>query len=197
MFGTGATIGLWDPTKAITRALVVSFSSGTGTGAMTINGRDLYGFKLSQVVPESSAGTFTTLKAFKYISSIVSSGTLASTAIYVGVADVFGFPLRVDTPAYLTAWWGNSTAANPTAAIITALSTTGGGTHNFAQTVTATSTTGDVRGTLTITSTFTAGGSSVTSNRLQVNISPSVSNLQLITTSNFSGLVGVAQFSAF
>lgn len=194
-FGSGGTIGLWDPSKAVTRALTVNFSSGGGTGTLMINGRDLYGFKMSQLVSEpTNGGAVTTLKAFKYVSSIVAaSGTLTSTGIIVGVSDSFGFPMRVDTPAYLTTWWGNSTAGTVNATIVNAASSV---SHAFAATATATSTTGDVRGTIN-PSTYAAGASNGTTNRLQMNISPSVANLAGITASNYAGLVGVVQFAAF
>lgn len=187
-FGSAGTINLWDPAKAITRALTISNSSNDSGINVTISGYDLYGFAMTQTLAGPNAGTVTTSKAFKYISTITLSAAGNSTSIRVGTADVFGFPLRVDNPAYLNAWWGPSSAAS-------LAYTSTNGQHTFASTATATSSTGDVRGTLG-TSSYQAGvsnSSATNPNRLVMMISPSVGNLATVTSNDFSGIVGVPQ----
>lgn len=204
-FGSAGTVAIWDPTHSISRCLSIASGSSaiaTSTGTtFTIKGFDIYGYNLTQSLtgPTSGSVVFTT-KAFKYIQSITWSGatTAGSTSTMIGVTDTFGFPLRVDTPAYLTTWWGNSTASSPNAVIVTAST----GAHTFASTSVATATTGDVRGTLD-TSAYTPGASNGTTNRLTMFISPSVQNVQSMTLSSlanssinqqWSGLLGVPQF---
>src|SRR5262249_54801167 len=127
-----------------------------------------------------------TKKAYKYISAILPSTTVTSTGVTVGTADLYGFPLRVDSIGYCTIWWGASSNAT-----LVSLST---GAHVFAVTSAASNTTGDVRGT------FTASAASASTAaapvRLQIFISPSVANLAAITSTNFAGLVGLTQFSS-
>lgn len=192
-FGQTGSINLWDPTTAISRVLTILTSSGPGdSGSWSVAGRDLYGFKMTEAIPVSTASSGVTpavgKKAWKYISSIVAPATITSTGVIVGVTDTYGFPLRVDNWAYANmTWWGLSslaTTATSSSALFTA-----------AVTATATSTTGDVRGTFSSTG-FEGGTSSAGTNRMIQFISPSVANLATVTSTNTSGLVGVAQFSS-
>lgn len=195
-FGTAGTINFWDPTRAISRCLAIYNSSATSTtsnATITINGFDLYGSSMSVAVNGPASGaTVTTLKAFKYVSNVQFSSALNSTALKIGTADVFGFPLFGNHPAYITAWWGASSAAQ--------LVTISGSNavHTFGSTATPTTATGDVRGTIA-TSAFGGNSNSTTSNnaaganRLVLFMSPTVANLATISSTNFAGLVGQPQ----
>lgn len=208
-FGQTGSVSIWDPTHAISRCVTIVAQSTFGTSAtFTFNGFDLYGYQMTETVTSSGAAnvgwtlTQNLPKAFKYILSVTgvvgaySTGTVSTvTSITAGVLDAFGFPLRVDNPGYVTAWWGPSSAATLVNVVSTA-------SHIFASTATATSTTADVRGVLQ-TSTMAAGASNGTNNRLTMFISPSVQNLQTMSLSSlsqsslgnqFAGLMGVPQF---
>ena len=192
-FGSAGAIQIWDPTHAITRSLSIVGTSGSSGTLYTVNGFDLYGYNLTCTVQGASAGvSVNTPKAFKYINTIsfASTGAAPSTAVTIGVSDNYGFPLRCDHPAYTTVWWGQSSVAT-----LTTLSQ-----HTFASTATATSTTGDVRGTFA--STAASSGATL---KLVMLMSPSAQNLQAMSLSSLNtssqgilwqsaGLVGVPQF---
>lgn len=192
-FGVSGGVNIWNPATAISRTLTIFGSSqGSSAEAWSIAGRDIYGQKMTELVLGASTGQSSnvgavTKKAFKYISAITPStvnGSIGSTLVTVGTNDVFGLPIRVDHPAYAQVWFGASSVALQ-------LFSTGSG-YVFASTAaTATSTTGDVRGTVASTITSTAAGF-----RVVIVASPSVANLLTVTTSNTAGLVGVTQFSS-
>jgi hypothetical protein len=197
-FGISGGINLWNPTTAISRTLTFFGSSnGSSAEAWSIAGRDIYGQKMTELVLGASTGQSSnvgasTKKAYKYIASIVPStvnGSIGSTLVTVGTNDVFGFPLRVDHPGYVTAWAG----ATSSATLITASSAS---IHTLAVTATPTSTTGDVRGTL---GSSTVGSVSNSSNfKIVMFISPSAQNLQGVSlgSSYPAGIVGQLQFSS-
>lgn len=190
-FGISGGVNIWNPATAIARTLTFFGSSqGSSAEAWTVAGRDIYGQKMTELVLGASTGQSsnvgtTTLKAYKYISAITPStvnGSIGSTLVTVGTNDVFGFPIRVDHPAYAQVWQGASSAA---ATIVSSQ-------FLFASTAaTATSTTGDVRGTVASTISSTAAGF-----KIVILASPSVANLLTVTASNTAGLVGVTQFSS-
>jgi len=189
-FGDSDGVNVWNPATAVARTLIFYGSSnGSSAESWSIAGRDIYGQKMTELVLGASTGQSSnvgtaSLKAWKYIASIVPStvnGAIGSTLVIVGTRDVFGFPIRVDHPAYAQVWQGASSAAAlvPSAQFL------------FAATATATSTTGDVRGTVASTISSTAAGF-----KLVVFASPSVANLLTVTSTNMAGLVGVTQFSS-
>lgn len=187
-FGVSGGLNIWDPTRAVARTLQITGSSnGSATEAWSIAGRDLYGQKVTELVIGASI-TVNTNKAYKYVASIVPStvnGAIGSTLVVVGTNDVWGFPLRVDHPAYVSAWQGPSSAAF--------LITGSSGFHTFAATATPTSTTGDVRGTISSTISSTAANF-----KIVMFISPSAQNLQGVSlgSSYPAGLIGQQQFSS-
>ena len=145
-FGSAGTIALWNPQALVGRAVSITAAAQATYTTATITGYDIYGFPMTQALTISAGSTVTGTKAFKYIKSVVLSGGTADTshAYSVGTADVFGFPLRSDTFGDVTINYAGSltattlitSAANYTAAVTTAPS----------------STTGDVRGTFASTS---------------------------------------------
>jgi len=116
------------------RALKVNCS--TTARAFTVNGYDYYGQPMSEVITVATAGTAVTgKKAFFQVSSATIAGS--ATAVLIGTSDVLGLPVRVFNVAYIASVKSNSTLAQDT------------GTFVAADTATATTTTGDVRGTYT------------------------------------------------
>ena len=171
----------------------------------SISGRDVYGFKVTEQLAGSSAGStaaatpvLTSKKAYKYISQIIptnSTGTLASTASWVGTADTYGFPLLVQHPGYVTIWTGATSSAT--------LVTISSGAHTFGSSLpTATSTNGDVRGTYVSSVASSTSGAM----RIMMIVNPMVgiadaalssySGFTQISPSNTYSLFGATQFSS-
>jgi len=116
------------------RAIKVNCS--TTARAFTINGYDYYGQAMSEVITVATAATAVTgKKAFYQVTSAKIAGS--ATAVVVGTSDVLGLPVRVFNVAYVTSVKSNSTLAQDA------------GTFVAADMATATTTTGDVRGTYT------------------------------------------------
>ena len=130
---SGATVLQLDCPRA------VSVTTGTGSPTsrnFTVSGYDVYGQAMSEVIA-SSATQSTEVKgkkAFYQISGItVSGGTVV--AVTVGTTDILGCPVRILDLGYIVhAGYNNTLADNA-------------GTAVAAVTATATTTTGDVRGT--------------------------------------------------
>ncbi len=117
----------------------VSIVSGTGTLTdrnVTISGYDYYGQAMSEVIATGTVQSTTVsgTKAFYQIASASISGALGAT-IAVGTTDILGSPVRILDLGYIVhAGYNNTLADNA-------------GTAVAAVTATATTTTGDVRGT--------------------------------------------------
>ena len=130
---SGATVLQLDCPRA------VSTTTGAGTPTsvnITVSGYDYYGQAMSEVIATGTAASTTVngKKAFYQISSVVSSGASVVT-IAVGTTDILGAPLRITDRGYVCrAGWDNTLAEDA-------------GTMTVAATQTATTTTGDVRGT--------------------------------------------------
>lgn len=122
------------------RAVQLTTASGTITTSrtITVSGYDYYGQAMSEAIAtgttSSAVANVAGKKAFFQISSITISGALP-VAITVGTTDVLGIPVRVFNVAYVASVKSNSTLAQDA------------GTFVAADTATATTTTGDVRGT--------------------------------------------------
>lgn len=194
-FGVSGGVNIWNPATAISRTLTIFGSSqGSSAEAWSIAGRDIYGQKMTELVLGASTGQSSNVgtaskKAFKYISAITPStvnGAIGSTLVTVGTNDVFGLPIRVDHAAYAIVWGGSGSSS----VLVTTSSA-----YIFGSTATATSTTGDVRGTIATSGVI--GSLSNSSNwKLVVFASPSVANLLTVTSTNTAGLSGVTQFSS-
>ena len=122
------------------RAVQLTTASGTivTSRTITVSGYDYYGQPMSEAIAtgttSSAVANVAGKKAFFQITSIAISGALP-VAITVGTTDVLGIPVRVFNVAYIASVKSNSTLAQDT------------GTFVAAATATATTTTGDVRGT--------------------------------------------------
>ena len=148
--GGNATLAAGTGTTAVTRqdgiaviqldcARAVSITIGTGTiadRAVTVTGYDFYGQKMSEVIQTGTTQSTTVNgeKAFYQISGVNVANTVGGT-LAVGTADIFGSPVRVTNLAYVGTLSWNDTLARAA------------GTFVVADTATATTTTGDVRGT--------------------------------------------------
>lgn len=169
-------IAAWNPAFAISRAIIITTTADDTGGFYTVNGYDIYGYPMTQTVAGVSSSTVTTTKAFKYISSVVTSGTINSTTASVGTTDVIGLPLRADDFAYLGVWWG--------ATVQTLLTSDAGPGLVPADIAIPSATTGDVRGTFLLPTSASNG-----TRRLSIFWTPLPANIA--TT---SGLLGQTQF---
>ncbi len=162
-------VSLYDPTKSLARCVTLT-SGGNDSGiTLTVNGYDVYGYPMTQALAGGNAGAVTTTKAFKFITSVTHTGSVAGT-LTIGTADLFGLPIRVDTAGYLSVNYNGVWATTPTTFV------------GAVTTDPATTSTGDVRGTVGVAS------STDGTRRLTVFITPSVANL-----STNKGLFGVTQ----
>jgi len=120
------------------RAVSVTTGAGSPTTVnITVSGFDYYGQAMSEVIATGTVASTTTngLKAFYIITSVTASGGSVVT-VSVGTADIFGFPVRFIDKSYVVRYgWNNATTDDTS------------GTLTVAATQTATTTTGDVRGT--------------------------------------------------
>ena len=157
--GTGTITGYTNPTTYILTAVTatsatltttagaaVVTTAGTPTGltytlgvapvTVTVSGFDVYGQAMSEAITSSAAVSTAVsgLKAFYLITSVRVSGA-TGTALTVGTTNVLGLPVRVANVAYVASVKSNNALAQD------------GGQFTAADTATATTTTGDVRGT--------------------------------------------------
>ena len=188
-YGSDGTCCFWNPAGIVGRGISITTSSSGDGGTWTVAGRDIYRQKMTETIATSSV-TFTTQKAFKYISSITASTTITSTGVSIGLSDRIGMPLF--TPhngqqlvAINIVSLANSSATQYTIALTSA---------NFVPASTAavtTSTGADVRGT------WTSGTASNSSLRFQITVTPPPSAFQSMTNSSENTyLFGLTQFSS-
>lgn len=120
------------------RALSVTLATGGAATTITVTGYDLYGQRMSEIVTSVANATTNMKKAFYQVSGVTTSGA-TTTAITVGTTQLLGLPVRVTNGVYLSHVGWNSGFALDT------------GTLAVADTLTATTSTGDVRGTFSPT----------------------------------------------
>lgn len=117
----------------------VSVTIGTGTiadTAITITGLDAYGQSMTDVIQTGTTQSTTVNgeKAFYQITGVAVAGAVGGT-VAVGTSDVLGSPVRITDAGYIArAGWAGALAEDA-------------GTFVAAVTTTATTTSGDVRGT--------------------------------------------------
>ena len=122
---SGGTVTLDVPRNVIVDA------AGAATAVLTVTGTDVYGIPMSEAITLNGTTAVAGKKAFKTITSVAASA--AATDFFVGTGDVFGLPIRANARNYVLTAWGS--------AFVTT------GTFTGADATTATTTTGDVRGT--------------------------------------------------
>lgn len=167
--GNGGAVRIWDPTEGIARNVRITGNGNDTSATFLVSGYDLYGFPMTERITGANAGTASGAKAFKYISSVVPSGTLASTLVSVGTGDVIGLPIRADLWGEVEVTYNNTKITASTG-------------FTAAVTTTATATTGDVRGTYALQT------ASDGTRQLSVYVTPNVVNINSAT-----GLCGVTQ----
>jgi hypothetical protein len=121
------------------RAISVTIGAGTiADRNVTINGFDYYGQPMSEVIATGTTQSTAVngKKAFYIVTSATVSGAVGATTA-LGTTDILGLPVRVFNVAYIASVKSNNTLAQDA------------GTFVAAATATATTTTGDVRGTYT------------------------------------------------
>jgi hypothetical protein len=122
------------------RAVSITLVTGGTARAYTVAGYDYFGQAMSEVITSVAAAATPGKKAFYQIASVTGAGGGSTTALTVGTTDVFGLPVRcIDAGYVVKVGWNNVILQNA-------------GTFVAADTATATTSTGDVRGTFTPTS---------------------------------------------
>jgi len=117
----------------------ISVTIGTGTivdTAITVTGLDVYGQAMTDVIQTGTVQSTTVNgeKAFFQVTGVAVAGAVGGT-VAVGTSDVLGSPVRITDAGYIArAGWNNTLADDA-------------GTFVAAVTTTATTTSGDVRGT--------------------------------------------------
>ena len=132
---SGSTVYQLDTPRAVSITIGAGTISATN---ITVSGYDYYGQAMSEVISTGTTQSTTVngAKAFFQVSSVYVAGNCGGT-VSVGTSDVIGLPVRVTDAAYIArAGYNNTLAENA-------------GTFVAAATATATTTTGDVRGTFT------------------------------------------------
>ena len=131
----GALAGVAD----VARNVVVTSAADDRTKTFTVYGTDHYGVAVAETITGSNGSTAAGLKAFKTVSRIAVSAATTG-AVTVGTGDVLGLPIRIATADRIinAAYDG---AVEAIAAFAKAVDTDP-----------ATATTGDVRGTVDMTS---------------------------------------------
>lgn len=121
----------------VPRAVSVGIGAGTITNRnVTVTGYDYYGQPMSEVIATGTTQSTTVngKKAFWQITAATVSGAVGAT-ISLGTTDILGSPVRINNAVYVARVGWDSTLAEDA------------GTFVAAVTSTATTTTGDVRGT--------------------------------------------------
>jgi hypothetical protein len=161
-------VSAYDPATMIARNVQIASVGNDSAATFLISGFDVYGFPMTDLVAGADAGTAKSTKTFKFISSIIPSGTLSGSDVSVGMGDTYGLPILANAFGYVNVDWAGAPVTSATG--FTAADTTNP----------ATSTTGDPRGTYTVQS------ASNGTNRLQIFVRVAVANANSPT-----GLFGV------
>jgi hypothetical protein len=130
----GLTVYQLDVPRVITYSNVGT--AGTVSGAVIIRGFDYYNQPMSQTLVIGASNVGATTKAFYTVSSITVASSVASPVVF-GTGDVMGLPYKVANAGDALFVW-NGTLQTSSAGFTAAVTTT------------ATSTTGDTRGTYSL-----------------------------------------------
>lgn len=169
-FGIRDRTWFYDQANALSRNVRI-VSGGNDTGiTFTVNGFDYYGFPMTEAITGANAGTASGKKAFKWVTGVTHTGSVAST-VTIGTGDVYGFPLRADSFGYVYIIYNNTSITANTG--FTAADTTNP----------ATSSTGDARGTYAVQS------ASDGTKRLEIGQTLNIAGLNVTPISN--GVFGV------
>lgn len=121
------------------RAVSVTLAAGGTATTITVTGFDQYGQRMSEAITSVANATTNGKKAFYQILGVTTSAATAQ-AVTVGTTQLIGLPVRLTSGVYLShVGWDSGFVLDS-------------GTLAVADTATATTTTGDVRGTFSPTS---------------------------------------------
>lgn len=175
-----------NPREMLARNLVVTASTATGgTAVIAFTGYDVWGNFMTEAISASGTTLVGGKKAWKYVLSATPNTTQIANYT-LGFGDSFGLPIRCDEGQSLQAWAGNTALAS-----VTGVAT--------AVTSPATNTTGDVRGTITMSlfaTTNTPIAVQATTNnvvRLYVEQTPTLSAVLNANPNNTIPMFGVPQ----
>lgn len=194
-YGSAGTIAGWNPGAGLGRTLTIINSSNTNSELYTVNGRDQYGFKMTELIGASttSTGAGQGRKAFKYIQSVTpaTNTTISATGVGIGFTDTFGFPIVAN-------YFSNTTVSVSSTPLSLSAITLSSANAVLASTATATSTTPDVRGTYT-SSIATTATTAALSTAVRVTIAQLITGQMTaaVTATDTSAMFGVTQFSNF
>lgn len=133
--GTSSSVQLYQPASNLARAVKVVSAGNDASASFTVSGYDIYGYAMTEKITGGSGATAAGKKAFKFVSSVIPAGTVSGSNVSIGTTDVIGFALKSPRFTDLLIFYNS--------ALITATT----GFVGADLTSTATSTTGDVRGT--------------------------------------------------
>ena len=189
----GAGPGLFfDARQGLSRALSITGAASSTGGTFTVAGWDVFGAPMTETITVGAATIGYGVKCFKYVNSITPNFTDAHN-YSVGTADVFGFGLRSNLWEEVDVKWNGT------------MMTTSTGWTAAVTTSPATATTGDVRGTIQISTggagtgiTASASNGTVSSlamsgRRLEMAQRIGAGSVILANPSNYVSLFGVTQ----
>jgi hypothetical protein len=179
---------LHNPREALARVISITGTTAGAGGNFTVAGWDIYRQPMTEVITANAATAAAYgKKAFKYIASITPNFTDAHNYV-IGVGDTFGFPIRMDE-------WENGRFYYGALLMVAGTGTLMGVTTNP-----ATATTGDVRGTIQLS---TAGNATAVASplaaatdgvkRLVIISCAPFQNVTYANPNNYAPLFGVTQ----
>jgi hypothetical protein len=165
---------VYDPAQMGTRQVIVT-ASGASTGTVTIRGYDIYEQPMSETQTIVGSGVTVPKKAFGYVSSVqLNVGSTLTGTLSVGTNSTIGLPIRVDEFEYAGIFVSGAQIFSAT------------GLTFADQTPTATSTTGDVRGTYTMQT-----APNGTTNRVVLFYQKPIATAKVSSNIDFRGFTGV------
>lgn len=193
--GTGVTkVTRSDGTTAyqmdVPRGVSVTAVAGASSVNLTVNGYDLYGQPMSEIIGVTASTTVNGKKAFYQVTSASVSAT-TTNAISLGTSNVLGLPAKISDLGYiLDVGWGNTLAADSGTAVagLTASTQLVSGWTIAAPGV-LTVAVSPVTGTLVQITGTPPGGTTVSSNYYWINASGTTGKL---ATSQANALAGTA-----
>jgi hypothetical protein len=190
-YSDGGLVAVFDPKEALARCVSITGVASASANNVTVKGYDIYGMPMSEVIPFPGGGgggaTQYGQKAFKYIVSITPATTDNSHNLSAGWGDTFGFPIRSDKWEYTLDFWNATLQVAST------------GWLKADTTSPATTSTGDVRGTIQVSTdgNGSAIGSGATASngsiRLVLRLEPSAAQLLNSTPNGAALMFGVTQ----
>jgi hypothetical protein len=121
---------------------IQAVAAGATTGTITVNGLDINGYAISEVITMNGTSPVTGNKAFSYVFSVLMPST--GTTVSVGIGVKFGFQNRVQTPTVFIANVDTSADSNTGTTVVASTTantdyygtwspaTAPNGTHNYA-----------------------------------------------------------------